>query len=88
MARKPLVLVLGNQLLLAIDRGYPTAQRFKVRQHSVEAVSDIIKRLSPPPDEWMANLPEGVKSALEVFVGYIMLLPAARPMNRFSSSRL
>jgi hypothetical protein len=28
MARKPLVLVLGNQLLLAVDPQYPTAQRF------------------------------------------------------------
>ena len=34
MAYKPVVLVLGNQLLLALDPQYPQAQRFKVRQHT------------------------------------------------------
>ena len=73
MARKPLVLVLGNQLLLAIDPKYPKAQRFKVRQHTVEAVRGIVSLIGPPSDEWMANVPEGVKSGLDVFAGYIML---------------
>jgi hypothetical protein len=73
MVRKPAVLVLGNQLLLAADPQYPQSQRFKVRQHSVEAVSDIVARLAPPPAEWTQNLPEGVQSALDVFAGYAML---------------
>jgi hypothetical protein len=73
MARKPLVLVLGNQLLLAVDPQYPTAQRFKVRQHTVAAVSGMVSVFGPPSDEWMAKVPDGVKSGLEVFAGYVML---------------
>ncbi len=73
MARKPVVLVLGNELLLAVDPQYPRAQRFKVRQHTVEAVSDIMAKLAPPPDDWMPSIPVGVESALDVFAGYVML---------------
>ncbi len=73
MAPKPLVLVLGNQLLLAVDPQYPQAQRFKVRQHTVEAVSDIVARLLPPADDWMQGVPDGIESALDVFAGYVML---------------
>jgi len=73
MAGKPTVMVLGNQLLLAVDPQYPQAQRFKVRQHTVEAVSDILSNLAPPAGEWMPNIPAGIHSALEVFAGYVML---------------
>jgi hypothetical protein len=73
MARKPAVLVLGNQLLFSVDPQYPQSQRFKVRQHTVEAVSDIVAKLAPPPAEWTQNLPPGVQSALDVFAGYVML---------------
>lgn len=73
MARKPVVLVLGNELLLAVDPQYPTAQRFKVRQHTVEAVSGILSQLVPPRVNWMAGVPDGIESALDVFAGYVML---------------
>ena len=73
MARKPLVLVLGNQLLLAVDPQYPTTQRFKVRQHTVETVSSMVSQLASPAAEWMAGVPGGVTSGLDVFVGYVML---------------
>jgi hypothetical protein len=73
MARKPVVLVLGNQLLLAIDPQYPQSQRFRVRQHAVEAVNDIMAQLALPPREWMTAVPAGVESALDVFAGYVML---------------
>lgn len=73
MAPKPAVLVLGNQLLLAVDPQYPLAQRFKVRQHSVEAVGDIVTKLDRPPAEWIHSIPSGVQSALDVFAGYVML---------------
>jgi hypothetical protein len=72
MAPSPLTLVLGNELLLAIDPQYPKEQRFKVRQHSIEAVCDIISRLAPPASA-VANLPDGVETALDVFAGYVML---------------
>ena len=73
MAYEPVVLELGNQLLLAADPQYPLAQRFKVRQHTVEAVCDIMAHLALPPDELMGNAPAGVESALDVFTGYVML---------------
>jgi hypothetical protein len=73
MARKPVVLVLGNQLLLAFDPKYPQAQRFKVRQHTVDAVSDIVEKLASPSEQWLQGLPDGVESALDVFAGYVML---------------
>ncbi len=73
MVHRPIVLVLGNELLLAVDPEYPREKRFKVRQHTVEAVSDIVRSLEPPPDEWMTTVPRGVRSALDVFVGYVLL---------------
>jgi hypothetical protein len=73
MAPPPFSLVLGNQLLLARDAAYPTAQRFKVRQHSIDAVAEVISNLHPPSPEWMAGVPPEITSALGVFVGYVML---------------
>lgn len=73
MAPKPLVLVLGNELLLAVDPQYPSTQRFKVRQHTVESVCDIVAQLAPLPPDSMAGVPAGVETALDVFAGYVML---------------
>lgn len=73
MAPAPESLVLGNQLLLAGDPAYPTQQRFKVRQHNVSAVAEILGNLHPPADRWCTKLPAGIKSAVDVFVGYILL---------------
>lgn len=73
MAPAPRSLVLGNELLLARDPDYPHGKRFKVRQHTVEAVADILSALHPPAPEWLASAPSGVQSALDVFVGYVML---------------
>jgi hypothetical protein len=73
MTRKPVVLVLGNELLLADDPKYPHTGRFKVRQHTAEAVADIMRQLDPPPEVWMQSAPAGVQGALEIFSGFIML---------------
>jgi hypothetical protein len=73
MAYAPLTLVLGNELLLAIDPLYPRQQRFKVRQHAVEAVLEVVSRLGPPANAWLAGIPVGVRSAWDVFAGYVML---------------
>jgi hypothetical protein len=72
MAPPPLALFLGNQLLFAVDRNYPKQQRFKVRQHTVEVVTDVITRLAAPPDEWMRDVPDAIQSALDVYSGYVM----------------
>ncbi len=73
MAPAPLTLVLGNELLLAVDPKYPTQQQFKVRQHCIDAVSEVVSLLDPPDEVWSVDVPNGIRSALDVFVGYVML---------------
>jgi len=71
----PQALVLGNQLLLALDREYPAvdARKFKVKQHTVEAVAEAIGLIRPPPGAWMNGVPAGIASAMDVFTGYVLL---------------
>ena len=71
----PLSLVLGNQLLLQRDPAYPAdvGRKYKVREHTVQAVVDAVRELAPPPDEWMTGTDKGLQTALDVFVGYAML---------------
>lgn len=68
-------LVLGNQLLLEHDPAYPAEEgrRYKVREHTVDAVSEVMDELTLPPAEWIEGLPPGIESALDVFIGYVML---------------
>lgn len=72
---EPWALVLGNQVLGALDDAYPVrvGRKFKVKAHTVEAVSGAVGLLRPPPDPWMAHAPEGILTASDVFVGYVML---------------
>lgn len=74
-AAPPLSLVLGSQLLLATDPDYPADERrrYKVSQHTVEAVSTVVEGLALPPEQWRTNLPSEVSSSLGVFIGYLML---------------
>ena len=73
MAPPPASLVLGNELLLAVDQSYPKQQRFKVRQHTIKAVCEILATLHPPGLEWVDSVPSGIGSALDIFTGYVML---------------
>ncbi|RMF86356.1 MAG: hypothetical protein D6741_22045 [Planctomycetota bacterium] len=69
----PLALVLGNELLLKIDPDYPAGgRRYKVGRHTVDAVAEVLRKLEPPLREHGGNMPSGVSSALDVFVGYVM----------------
>ena len=70
----PRSLVLGNQLLLDRDPSYPRdGTRYRVRPHTIGAVSDVISALSLPQSPWGDRLPDGICTALDVFVGYVML---------------
>lgn len=60
-------------MLLAMDPRYPDKQQFKVRQHTVDAVANAVSIFRPPLPKWSTNLPSDVLSALDVFVGYVML---------------
>lgn len=74
-APSPLSLVLGNQLLLAQDPAYPGRdhRKYKVREYTVDAVVQCVRALAPPRREWMTRVPDGIKTALDVFAGYVML---------------
>ncbi|MCL2641194.1 MAG: hypothetical protein FWD53_10145 [Phycisphaerales bacterium] len=73
--KPPMSLVLGNQLLFDINPQYVRdSKKNKGHEHTVEAVTKVLNdRLLPPPEPWAANLPSGIKTALDVFIGYIML---------------
>jgi len=67
--------MLGNQLLLAIDPDYPAEEekKYKVSQHTVDAVVNAFDIVSLPAEEWMQDVPFKATSGLDVFVGYVML---------------
>lgn len=72
----PWSLVLGNQLLMERDPKYPVddGRKYKkVREHTVDAVAEALTHLNLPPVGWLTDLPSGITSALDVFVGYVML---------------
>jgi hypothetical protein len=72
-APPPWSLVHGNQLLLNKFAAYPTdAPKYKVRDHTIDAVCTVLQDLPLPPPPWCDGLPEGITSALGVFIGYIM----------------
>ena len=74
-APAPVSLLLGNQLLLERDPGYPAdaSNRYKVREHTVDAVAGVLRQLGMPPTEMFRERPEGINVALDVFIGYVML---------------
>lgn len=70
----PLELAHGNQLLLAIDPDYPAGERgYRVRSHTIDAVFGIVEVLEPPPERWRSRTPANIRTAADVFVGYLML---------------
>lgn len=75
IAAKPLTLLLGNQLMVELDPSYPSGDEkmYGVRQHTVPAVTSVLKTLAPPPPSG-AWQPGGVcNNAVAVFIGYVML---------------
>ncbi len=72
---EPLALAHGNQLLLAVDSSYPAdvAARYKVREHTIDAVVEVLRRLDKPRPEWSRAVPSDAGSALGVFIGYVLL---------------
>lgn len=72
--RSPEVLILANQLLVAADPKYPVDRpRYKAEKHTIEAAVEVLAGIGTPASEWCDNLPAGIQSALDVFVGYLML---------------
>lgn len=71
--RKPAVLVLGNQLMMERDSEYPAdgGNRYKVREHTVADVAAVLANLKPPLTA--SEHPERVLTALDFFIGYVLL---------------
>jgi hypothetical protein len=65
-------LVLGNELLAKVHSEYPEKQFFHVRQHTLRRVLAIVRneRIRVPLG-W--DMQPGITSAIDVFVGYLML---------------
>ena len=74
-AARPGVLILANQLLLERDPAYPAdgSRKYKVHQHSIDAIVTCLQELKPPSKEWMTDVPSNITTALDVFVGYLLL---------------
>ena len=73
-APPPLAMGHGNQMLQALDPDYPEGMKYKVRQHTVDAVAEVMRLLVPLPVAYGGiALPAGVDSALGVFIGYVLL---------------
>ena len=72
---RPLILILGNQLLFFRDKNYPATEdrKYGIQEYTVDAVAGIVSILEPPSSEWMAGVPPGVATSLGVFIGYMML---------------
>ena len=67
-------LVHGKELLLAIDPDYPVDRpKYKTAKHTVDAVVGALRNMNPPPHYLLGNLPPGLQTALDVFVGYVLL---------------
>jgi len=72
---EPYSLVMGNQLLLKHDPNYPVddTSKYGVSKHTVSAVTQVVAYLQNPPQIWLGGLPETIGSALEIFIGYVLL---------------
>lgn len=72
---EPTGLEMGNHLLFLLDPKYPydPAIKYKVSQHTVNAVAQAVRTLRPPGEEWTSLSPKGITDALGFFIGYIML---------------
>lgn len=65
-------LVLGNELLARVDSQYPARRFFRVSQHTLRRVLGIVRQTFVNLPIEMSGVP-GVETAVDVFVGYLML---------------
>lgn len=65
-------LVHGNDLLVERDSAYPHHRFFEVREHTVDAIADVLQKVWHT-DEESGPLPDGENDALGLFIGYLML---------------
>lgn len=67
-------LVMGAQLLSEIDETYPErGTKYGLRQHTVQAVVTAVAVCKKPLAAFTEKLPAGIETAVDVFIGYVML---------------
>jgi hypothetical protein len=65
-------LVHGNDILTPVVPNYPTSGTYRVSQHTINIVLQVIEALDVGlPIAWTP--PSGIQKAVEVFVGYLLL---------------
>jgi hypothetical protein len=65
-------LVHGNEILARRDRSYPIDRTFKVSQHTLDVVLDVLGgEVVQLPLNWIPS--DGITTAVEVFLGYLLL---------------
>lgn len=65
-------LVLGNEVLAQVVSEYPGRSFYSVRQHTLRLVLAVVRsNIIEPPIAWTSF--NGVHSAIDVFIGYLML---------------
>ncbi|NEQ75195.1 MAG: HipA-like protein [Okeania sp. SIO2C9] len=69
-------LILGNQILVKIDKSYPkfSPNNYRISEHTLDIVVEAIANNPMPiklPLNWKP--PQGIETAIETFVGYLLL---------------
>ncbi len=77
IVREKQILIHGNELLYNLGDNYPDKNVLlkprDVKEYSVDCVQNVLTQCDDLPIDWWDNLPEGIASTLDVFIGYIML---------------
>lgn len=64
-------LVHGNELLIGIDSDYPMKQFWKVSQHSMEKIIEVLSEdFARLPSDY--SFPSNIDTAVDLFLGYLM----------------
>jgi hypothetical protein len=66
------MLLHGNEILSTLVASYPKSESYGVRQHTLDLIIQAIDILDVhPPYNW--TLPAGINTAVDTFIGYLML---------------
>ncbi len=69
---KGTALIHGNDILAGVISSYPRSQMYRVSQHTLDIVLDLLKRPDlKVPFDWIP--PTGINTAVSTFVGYLLL---------------
>ena len=67
------ILVHGNEILSTVVEGYPRNQSFKVYEHKLDLVMDLLAIQDSIKAPYKASLFDGIETSTDFFVGYLMM---------------